>query len=226
MPDEEEVNVRVTATSEGEEVYDRHAAGMQKVAESADEAGSSMVEASSRFGSAHSALSGLNLSILSVERGMRLFGIQNDAVTNTLDALVTGLTIARSALALYKAITTSVTLANWGRAISEVAASGWLAPVLLGIIAATAAAVAALAVTHTGPFAGASGVDTIVTGPRTFLAGEAGPESVKITPITGMSQGVPGMSIGQVHINVYTNDPDAAGRAVADALIRLKERGL
>ncbi len=223
MPDEE-LGVRVTATSEGEEVYDRHAAGMEKVAQGAERAGTSVEHAAGRFEGARAALSGLNLSILSVERGMRLFGVQNETLTATLDALVTGLTIARSALALYKAITTSVTLANWARAMSEVAASGWFAPVLLGIIAAAVAGVAALMAT--GVIHAATGVDMVVGGPTAFVAGEGGVERVRITPVTGSQPAGPGgWSIGAVHITVVSPDPEAAGRSVADYLARLKSTG-
>ena len=83
-----EVRATVSAESTGEEVYDAHAAGIQKVAAAAAE-GSTQVEGfSGKVTGARSALMGMHLSILSVQQGMRLMGIQNEAL-RWLDFLVT-----------------------------------------------------------------------------------------------------------------------------------------
>jgi len=118
-------------------------------------------------------------------------------------------------------VTESVTLANWARSASEVAASGPFAPIVVAIILAALGALTAFALFGRSTTA-AFGIDTLVTGPRAFVAGEAGPERVQITP-AGAATG--GFSIGPVSITIVTPDPEAAGRAVADYLIRLKQAG-
>ncbi len=219
MP-EEDVEVNVRAVSEGEDVYARHAQGIREVTGATEEMGKATESTGLTITGMRGALVGINLSLLSVERGMHLFGVTNEVVTKGIDALVTVLTIARSALAIYKAVTESVTLANWARAASEIAASSVFAPVVLGIIiAAVSALLAYAATTHA-----AAGIDTVVTGPRTFLAGEGGPERVVVSPL-GAGLGPTAWSIGTVNVTVVSPDPQAAGRSVADELIRLKAAG-
>ncbi len=219
---DEDVDVNVTAHSFGEEVYGQHEKGIQRVGDAAEKTGEKVAGSAGRFEGASAAIRGLNLTLLSAERGMRLFGISNDTVTAAIDGLITILTIARAALALHRAVTESVTLANWARAASEVAASNIFAPIVVGIIIAALAGLSAYALFGRTSTA-AGGIDVVATGPRLILAGEAGPERVRVDPITGTAQ--TGFSIGAVHITVVTSDPQAAGRAVADELIRLKQAG-
>ncbi len=67
-------------------------------------------------------------------------------------------------------------------------------------------------------FAYASGFNGLVTSPRLFLAGEAGPERVQVTPLGKGTKGGNNLTF-----NIYTSDPRAAGDAV---LMKLRATGL
>ncbi len=218
-----DTSVSVTAVSEGEDVYDAHAAGIERVAGAARDGSRDVEMFGGKVTGARSALMGMHLSILAVEQGMRLFGIQNHALTQALDAMVVGLTIARTALAVYRTVQESVTLQNWARAASEVAASAWFAPVVLGIIIA---AVGALLAYETGILKFGTGGSVLLTKPTLMLGGERGPEVAIFTPLgAGGGAGPSGWTIGEVHVTVISPDPEVAGRSVTDALLKLKQAG-
>jgi hypothetical protein len=213
-----DIEVEVAAESTGEDVYDAHAEGIRRVAGATRQASLETAGGTSSFGSMRSTLTGLSLTLGVAGRAMRMFGVQNEALAGTLEAMAIGLGLARAALSLYRSETIRSTIANWGLASSKVAASTWAAPILVGIIAAAVAAIWAMSASPA-----ATGLETVVTGPRLFMAGEGGPEVVRITPV-GMASG--GTAIGPVVVNVYTSNPDAAGRAVADYLLTLANRGV
>src|SRR2546427_4652333 len=140
---DEDVTINVQAHSIGEEIYDRHVAGIGRVADAHVEAGSQIERMAGRFDGARAALSGLNLALLSTARGMRFFGVANDVVSKAIDGMVTVLTLARSALAIHTALTQASAAANWQLAAAKAAGEGLGAVVIAAsIIAAVGALVA------------------------------------------------------------------------------------
>ncbi len=211
-----EVDVQVTAVSEGDDVYDAHAAGLRRVAAATNEASAATDRASRSFGQTRQGLTGFIAAVGVARSSMSLFGIQNEAVAKALDAVVLGLAIVRTALIIHKAVVGSTALAEWGLAAAKLASSAWFAPVILGVIAAAVGGLWALS------SRGAFGLDMVVPGRTLIMAGEGGPEPVKV----GAAATSAGVQVGSVNVNVYATDPEAAGRAVADYILRLKQGGM
>ncbi len=120
------------------------------------------------------------------------------------------------------------TIANAARAVA-LALSG---PVGWAILAGAAIAFGAFVAYETGalklpgssaptPVTAQFGADAMVSSPTLFLAGEAGPERVTITP---SGRAGPGGSVIAPTINITGGDPEATARAVKRELEQLIER--
>lgn len=161
------------------------------------------------------------------------FGVLSEAQADALNktfGLVTAtgslITIFARLIPILQSLTIAQTLANTARAIA-LALSG---PVGWAILAGAAVALLAFGIymattatpteggarapggrAVTGLHRGQFGLDTMITGPTMFMAGEGGRERITITP-----EGRPGPSGGfTANINIYgAADPEAAARAV------------
>lgn len=220
--------VDVVATSSGEGTYDVHAAGLKRVTNAAKEANVATESTDRTMSRFKSGLTAAALAAALTSRALRQMGIENKQLEAVLNGVAIGLGVARAGMSAYKAVQESsalasmkLSVANWKLAASQVASSAWLAPVLLGVITAAAIAVLASSAAHAQ-----TGFSGVVTGPRTLLVGEAGPEEVMVRPVGAGAMGG-GRSIGSVSISISgAGDPDAVARAVADALLDLEDRGL
>lgn len=220
MP-EEKVEVEIEGISRGEDVYDKHVDGLRRVKEAQEDASKQSIDTNLKNLTVLQSLQSLQGGITSVTRGFQYFAGSNEAVNKALEGFSAAMNIAIGVMNVAKAASAMLTAVKWGEAAAKIASSGWLAPVVLGIVAAAVGGLIALQARYM-----ATGGAGVVTEPTMFVAGEAGPEYYSFIPA---GAGAPvvggGTNIRTVNVYVTTQDPDAAGQVIADHLRRLKEAG-
>lgn len=192
------------------------------------------------LGGAIAVLGGTGLLVTNLARQFGILGEEQTEALNKTFSLVTAtgslITVFSRLIPILQGLAAAQSIANAARAIA-LALSG---PVGWGILAGAAVALAAFGIylaaqgapgsapseerggrAVTGLHRGQFGLDTMVSGPSLFLAGESGRERVTITP-----EGREGPGIGlTANINIYgATDPEAAARAVKRELENLVER--
>jgi len=220
---EQSVRVRVETESQGEEAYDVHAAGMHKVNSAARANIASFREARQEIFQYRMGIMAASMAMANMSMVMELAGVKNESLKKVLMGVNAVLAVANTMLTIKAILEMNAARAVWARVAAEVAANLWLAPVVAAIISA------ALIIIHSQKDKSmhmAYGGSGIVSKPTLFLAGEAGPEAYRFTPLAGAPIGASGTAINEVNIYISTSDPDAAGRAVTENIRRLKEIGL
>lgn len=194
------------------------------------------------LGGAIAALGGTGLLVTNLARQFRILGEEQADALNKTFSLVTAtgslITVFARLIPVLQGLSAAQSIANAARAVA-LALSG---PVGWGILAGAAVALAAFGIYLSiqgqeavggrptmfggaGPAAGVRrgqfGLDTMVSGPTLFLAGESGRERVTIAPET-QAGNLPGLT---ANINIYgASDPEATARAVKRELENLVER--
>ena len=217
---DEKVEVEVRATSTGEEAYDRHVEGMERVAQAQREARMEMAATNLETLVMLESLSALQSGVSGVTTGFRYFAGENEALNEAMMGLNAAMSTMIGIMQIAKGASALLAATKWGEAAANLAASGWAAPILLGVMISALAGFAAIRMTSMA--AGGAG---IAYEPTLFLAGEAGPEAYSFVPVGGgapFRSPSPGTSIGTVNITVVSLDPDQAGQAVARHLRQLK----
>ena len=217
---EEDVKVKIEARSVGEEAYEKHAKGMRKVRDSAKETNQELQTQALTNIEVLESLNALNSGFTTTTRSLSFFLGSNEAVNQALMTMQASMGLVIGTLQIYKGVSALVAAVDWGRAAAGIAANLWLAPVVVGIIAA--ALVTLLATQANFMATGGSG---IVTEPTLFVAGEAGPESFSFAPLRAGATGGMGTTIGNVNITIVSNDPNTIGEAVTTHLRRLSGAG-
>ncbi len=217
---EDDVRVKVTAESFGEETYEKHARGMKNVRDSAKETNEELQLLALTNLEVLESLNALNSGVTTTTRSLTFFLGSNEAINQALMAVQASMGLVIGALQIYKGVSALVAAVDWGRAAAGIAANLWLAPVVAGIIAA--AVVTLLATQASFMATGGSG---IVTEPTLFVAGEAGPEAFSFAPLRAGATGGVGTTIGNVNITIVSNDPNTVGEAVTTHLRRLDGAG-
>jgi hypothetical protein len=219
MPD---VQVRVGAESVGgEEVYEAHAKGLSRISMGARQSILAFGDARKEMFQYRMGLMAINATLSTANMLIGMSGIKNEALRKVMIGLNAAVAIGNTLVLLRAAYESRAALATWARAIANVAASGFLAPALLAIMAA--AVIGALALRSTAMAQGGYG---LVSKPTLFLAGEAGPEAYSFAPLRGggpFSAGGGSVNVRQINITVVTDDPRKVGQALTEEMRKLKE---
>lgn len=219
----EEVEVKVRATSEGEEVYVRHKVGMDSLKEAQRELRMEMAATNLETMAMLESLSALQAGTSGLTSGFRYFAGENEALNEAMMGLNAAMSTAIGIMQIAKGASSLLAMTKWGEAAANIAASGWAAPVLLAVIATALAGFAALKLSSM-----ATGGSGIAYEPTLFVAGDRGPEAYSFVPLGGggaLQAAVSGTSIDTVNITIVSQDPDQAGQAVATHLRRLRGAG-
>ena len=193
------------------------------------------------LGGAIAALGGAGLLVTNLARQFGVLGEEQANALNKTFSLVTAtgslITVFSRLIPILQGLAVAQSIANAARAIA-LALSG---PIGWGILAGAAVALAAFGIflatqggagpseitrprgggAITGLHRGQFGLDTLVSGPTLFLAGEGGRERVTVTP-EGRAN-----PAGQLTANIHiygVSDPEAAARAAKRELETLIER--
>jgi len=220
---EQPVSVRVGAESEGEEVYEAHARGLSRISTAARQSIIGFQDARKELYQYRMGLMAASMAAANFGMVAELAGVKNESLKKVLMGVNAVLAVANTLLTIKAVLEMNAARAVWARVAAEVAANLWLAPVVAALIGA------ALVIIHSQKEKAmhmAYGGSGIVSKPTLFLAGEAGPEAYRFTPLAGAPIGTSGTAINAVNIYITTSDPDAAGRAVTENIRRLKEVGL
>jgi len=191
------------------------------------------------LGGAIAALGGAGLLVTNLARQFGVLGEEQAEALNKTFSLITAtgglITVFSRLIPILQGLSVAQSIANAARAVA-LALSG---PIGWGILAGAAVALAAFGIymatqggearpmefqggrAVSGLHRGQFGLDTLVSGPTLFMAGEAGPERVTVTP-----SGREGLGVGiTANIHIYgVSDPEAAARAAKRELETLIER--
>jgi hypothetical protein len=219
----EEVEVKVTARSEGEEVYGRHKEGMEELKEAQKDARMEMAATNLETMATLESLSALQSGVSGLSTGFRYFAGENEALNEAMEGLNAAMATAIGIMQIAKGASALLAMTKWGEAAANIAAAGWAAPILAAVIGTALATFAAVKIQSM-----ATGGTGIAYEPTLFMAGDRGPEAYSFVPLGAGSPLQASMgrtSIDAVNITVISPDPERAGESVATHLRRLEGAG-
>ena len=219
---EEPVQIRVSAESDGEAVYETHARGLSRISMGARQSILAYRDARKEMFQYQVQLMALNAGMSAANALFAAAGVENENLRKVMIGLNAAVALVNAALILKAVLEMRAAIAGWKHAIANIASAGWFAPLLLGIV--SAAVVGAIALMGSSSRAMAYGGQGLVTSPTMFLAGERGPEYYSFTPMN-KSGGGGGVTVGQVNITISSNDPGVVAASVVDEIRKLKEVG-
>ena len=183
---DEQVQIRVTAESSGEEAYEAHSRGMTRISMGARQSILAYRDARKEMFRYQIQLMALNAGMSAANALFAAAGVENENLRKVMLGLNAAVALVNAALILKAVLEMRAAAASWKHAIGNIASAGWFAPLMLAIVAA--AVIGATALMATSMKSMAFGGQGLVTSPTLFLAEIGDRCSIHLPPLEQAAQ--------------------------------------